>query len=413
MASPKPHILLISDHGSIVGGAEKVEFRSAQELVRRGYSVSALIGSDDPDPALISDGINMQSANLEPYWERFFPSSKLEKLKTLFFDPVTYRWFRSKLESFDPKSTVVHFHTFHTHSTSSALKAAIDLGFPVVCTCHDFNLVCPISTFYNNVTNEPCGQTALSVGCWNTQCIAEGHRLFKILRNARTFGQNHIFGLLGKVKKFVMVSGHASNIITPYLPKGSNIEVVRNPVDLPSSDRIAAEANKTLLWIGRMTMEKNPEILARVASKLGWRVIFAGDGSLRQELAAKYPEHEFTGWLSPSEVSARYRESRALVMTSRWFETASLVVLDALSGGVPAVIPDISAANDWLTHGENGWVFRFDSDESLGSALENLRSDEAVRSASENAHARYWADPPTLERHVDALERIYTELLSG
>lgn len=405
--------MLVSDHGSIVGGAEKVAFKSAVDLIKRGYKVTALIGADDADPELVAKGIEMICANLPVYSERFFGANRLERLSILFNDPVAESWFREQFQKFEPSKTVVHFHTFHSHATSAALKAAIDLGFKVICTCHDFNLVCPMSTFYNNVSQKPCEQTALSVGCWKTQCLAEGHRLHKILRNARIFGQNHVFGLMSKVKKFLMVSNHASKIISPYLPSASNVEVLRNPVDIPLTERVKAEANPDLLWIGRMTPEKNPEMLARVASAKGLRVVFAGDGPLRADLVSKYPEHSFTGWLTPEEIAAKYRDARALVLTSSWFETASLVVLDALSCGVPVVVPNITAATDWIVENESGFVFEYNSDESLANALGKLASDEQVKLSSEVAFENYWMDPPTLNRHVDGLIRIYDGVLSS
>ena len=96
-------------------------------------------------------------------------------------------------------------------------------------------------------------------------------------------------------------------------------------------------------------------------------------------------------------------------MTSKWQETASLVVLESLAAGIPCVVPTTSAATNWVEDGVNGLLFEAGNAASLASALAKLKDDATVEAMSQRAFEMYWRAPFTEERYQNDLLRHYQE----
>ena len=94
-------------------------------------------------------------------------------------------------------------------------------------------------------------------------------------------------------------------------------------------------------------------------------------------------------------------------MSSAWYETASLVVLECLAAGIPCIIGNRSAATSWLADDENGITFDNGSVKSLAEALKKTKDDAAIARMSENAYTRYWKDPCSPENYIRDLMEVY------
>ena len=137
--------------------------------------------------------------------------------------------------------------------------------------------------------------------------------------------------------------------------------------------------------------------------------MIAGDGPQYAEVAASYPEAKMLGWQSPAQVRALLRDARALVFPSVWMEGQPLTVREALAAGTPVIVSDACAGREAIIDGDNGLWFRSADHDDLARALRRLRQDGEADRMSAAAHASYWADPLTLERHVAHLETIYAQ----
>lgn len=121
----------------------------------------------------------------------------------------------------------------------------------------------------------------------------------------------------------------------------------------------------------------------------------------------------FTGWLPRSEALNWLRRARALVLPSLWYETQGLVVLEAAALGVPAIVPDTSAARDLVNDGHSGLWFKGGDAESLRAAMRRLMVTQVAQDMGRAAYEHYWQDAPTIDRHISKLERAYLEILEG
>ena len=64
------------------------------------------------------------------------------------------------------------------------VRIARSLGFPVVCTLHDFFAACPNGAFYDYAAGKTCDRRPLSLGCAARHCDKRRyvHKLFRLVR---------------------------------------------------------------------------------------------------------------------------------------------------------------------------------------------------------------------------------------
>lgn len=111
----------------------------------------------------------------------------------------------------------------------------------------------------------------------------------------------------------------------------------------------------TLLWVGRLEREKNPELALRAlahARARGYDVglVIVGGGSLRESLERLASELgieasiEWAGALaSAEEVGQEYARADLLLVTSK-YEGYGMVIVEALAAGVPVLSTDVGIA---------------------------------------------------------------------
>ena len=211
---------------------------------------------------------------------------------------------------------------------------------------------------------------------------------------------------------FISISDLSEEILRPFLPRGATIHRVSNPISVEKRPPAKPAESDRFLFVGRLDPEKGPLLLAQAAADLGVKVTFVGEGPVRQPITNLLPEAEITGWISPREVGERLRSARALLFPSLWYETQGLTVLEAAAVGVPALVPDTSAAREMVEDGVTGAIFRGGDATDLGRQIERFSDDGFVARCGATAFERYWAAPTTLESHVQQLEGVYDRILA-
>nr|WP_245442769.1 glycosyltransferase family 4 protein [Methylobacterium terrae] len=131
---------------------------------------------------------------------------------------------------------------------------------------------------------------------------------------------------------------------------------------------------------------------------------------MRAELESRFPEASFLGWQSPDQVKAVLRAARALVFPSVWYEGQPLTVLESLALGTPVIVSDVCAGREAVRHGESGLWFRSNDPRSLADAMAHLANDATALRMGRAAYDLFWADPLTMDRHLDGLERVYRDV---
>jgi glycosyltransferase involved in cell wall biosynthesis len=403
-------VVVLHDYATVTGGSSAVAHASAKGLAREGVPVTLLTA-------------------VEPVAESLYRVPGLEVLclrqQEIVSDPHRLRAFvrgiynhtaaaavRRTLEPLDPRHTIVHVHTWTKALSPFAIQAAIEMGFKVVITLHDFFITCPTGSFFVHRDDALCQHTPLSLSCVICQCDRRSYAQ-KLWRVARTAIQNRVLHVPDGVAHFVGVSKLSLDVMRPYLPAKAAITILRNPVDCTDFGPAAVEENAPFLFIGRFSKEKGVLLFAEAAARLGIPAVFIGDGEVRAEAEKIYPQGTFTGWLSTPEIAQWLRRARALVFPPLWYETLGLVVVEAASHGVPAIIADRCAATDFVEDGKNGLWFEHGSVDSLCEKLIAMQEKGRAGEIGKRAYDWYWADPWTTERHVHDLMELYRGVLAA
>ncbi|MCA9705383.1 MAG: glycosyltransferase [Myxococcales bacterium] len=161
--------------------------------------------------------------------------------------------------------------------------------------------------------------------------------------------------------------------------------------------------HNTLLYVGRLSREKNIEFLADVFRDLVDHGIdielgVVGDGPGRAELQralADYPV-AFTGYLRGEQLAAAYASAALLVFPSTT-DTFGNVVMEALASGIPALVSDRGGPSELVHHREAGLVLPADDHGRWTDAIETLVLDRERRKAMGRC-ARRLAEQSTFDR---------------
>ncbi|TYI44824.1 hypothetical protein ES332_A01G265600v1 [Gossypium tomentosum] len=153
-----------------------------------------------------------------------------------------------------------------------------------------------------------------------------------------------------------------------------------------------------IIHVGRLGVEKSLNFLKSVMDRLPEaRIAFIGDGPYREDLEKLFSGMPvvFTGMLQGEELSQAYASGDIFVMPSE-SETLGLVVLEAMSSGIPVVgaraggIPDIIPADQ---EGKTGFLFNpGDLDDcltKLGPLLQNKEMRETIGKAARQEMEKY------------------------
>lgn len=132
----------------------------------------------------------------------------------------------------------------------------------------------------------------------------------------------------------------------------------RRSAELRAQWRVA-DANFTLVHVGRLAAEKNLELIMRAYQALREkdsliRLVMVGEGPERPMLEQRFPEVIFTGVRHGEDLAAHYASADLFVFPSLT-ETFGNVTLEAMASGLPIVAFDYAAAAQYVT-GDSGYL---------------------------------------------------------
>lgn len=154
----------------------------------------------------------------------------------------------------------------------------------------------------------------------------------------------------------VMVS---TNSLRAYLESEGfkNVVVVPLGVDVERFQRsnapVATLKGPVFVYFGRLAPEKDPEEFLRL--DLPGTKLVIGDGPLRKKLEKQYPNAHFVGFKRGQELVDWLSISDVFVFPSKT-ETFGLVVLEALSCGIPVAAYDVMGPRDIIQDGVHGYL---------------------------------------------------------
>lgn len=265
------------------------------------------------------------------------------------------------------------FDLIHTHCAKAGFLgrlAGCSIGAPTVHTAHVF----PFTHEGGEFSRAIYRRLERLAGRWTDRFIVLSDYQLNLLLDAR---------LAGAGRTELIPNG-----IIPAEFEGPPREEARRQLDLPPQAPIA-------LFAGRFRPQKGVDILLRAARRLarkgtGARIVVVGEGPqghwlerqiTRLGLEEVLIDHGFT-----HRMPLYYAASDLLVMPSR-AEGMPYVVLEAQAAGRPVAASLVSGMEEFIQHGEDGFLFPPDNPDALAEVLEEAFSDRQ-RLAQMGRHAR-------------------------
>jgi len=199
------------------------------------------------------------------------------------------------------------------------------------------------------------------------------------------------------------------------------IHLIPNGVDAALFAPVAREAagRRSILYVGRLSPEKNLGALVEAAAKLAGRfdvaLRFIGDGPMRAPLQAHAESvgvaAEFTPVVEHRRLPGIVAHADAFVLPS-FTEGHPKVLLEAMSCGVPCVASDVGGNRAILADGVTGLLFDLHDAGALADALARVLGDSVLAArlgARARAEVRERYDLRRLvAREIDLLRRVAT-----
>lgn len=147
---------------------------------------------------------------------------------------------------------------------------------------------------------------------------------------------------------------------TIVFPWGVDLDhFVPNPKDVNPDNGITLFCNRN--WEPIYGVDVLARAFVRAAqTKPELRLILLGGGSmgaqLRRILSPVKEQVLFGGYISQKELP-RYYNMADIYISPSHVDGSSVSLMEAMGCGLPCLISDISANKEWVTNGENGWLF--------------------------------------------------------
>lgn len=108
-----------------------------------------------------------------------------------------------------------------------------------------------------------------------------------------------------------------------------------------------------LLYVGRVSKEKNVEEFCKIHPLVDVVKIVVGDGPIKKKLKKKYPDVHFVGYKFGKELAEYYQNADVLVFPSK-NDTFGIVILEAMACGTPVAAYNVDGAKDQIIDSING-----------------------------------------------------------
>jgi glycosyltransferase involved in cell wall biosynthesis len=410
MSTAIDRVIIVTDNAYVNGGSGKVALSSAIALQRRGIPTSVFAAVGPVAQALVAEpGLEVLCTNQA---DILTDPDRLGAARRGMWNSAARRAMQERLALADPERTVIHVHSWTKALSASVLAAAVESGFPVVATLHDYFAACPLGSFFDHQLGKICTVKPMGASCLTRNCDPRSgaHKAWRVGRQAL----QQTAGMMPRgIRHFVTISELSEAVLQPYLDDDALLHFVQNPIDVERSEPAQPAHSHEFTYVGRLSQEKGAVLFARAAERLGIQAVFVGDGECAAEVKAANPSAIVTGWLHHTQAMQRMRAARCIVLPSLWYENAPLVVPEAAAMGLPAIVPDTSAAREAIVDGVTGLTFAGSSEDDLVAKLALMRDDDLVTRLGADAYAMYWEQPQSMDRHVDGILEVYDRALGG
>ncbi len=311
---------------------------------------------------------------------------------------------------------VAHVHMIEHQISPSVLPLLAERGIPIVLTAHQYKLVCPNYTLFNERTGQICERCVRgsAIGSLLTRC----HRGSVVMGGLLSI-EATVHRTLDSYRRCVRLFHAPSRFMAEKLVEGGypadrvihchyGVEIGPAPAPTPESGPI--------VYLGRLASEKGIGTLIRAARGWATPLWIVGDGPMRAELEKIARDSgatsvRFLGRRTKSEIEKILAEARLVVVPSEWYENSPLVIYEACAAGRAVVGSRLGGIPELIREGVTGRLFTAGDAEDLRRVIERTLSDDLVRFGQA---AREFAERElSFEVHAPRLLALYERARQG
>ncbi|MEN6486286.1 MAG: glycosyltransferase [Syntrophobacteraceae bacterium] len=432
-------------------GTEIIACNIARELRSRGHEISIVTGFDAKTP--LAD-----EARFGRYEYEGFPVHRFlhacvpmggqdDVVEIEYNNRLFYGWFRNYLS--DCRPDVVHF-VHMGRLSASAVDACVEMGVPAVFTATDFWPVCPTNQLLLPDGSMCGGPDALASNCLRhivaiTQpalirtaverlpdpllesairlCRKVRVRYPERIRNVASLASRLEFirQRMNLLRRIVVPSRIMGEVLARCFPGVVSIVHLPYGIDVRRIPRLNGKGERAALrlgFVGRIQESKGLHVLVRAVRSLESTVpvelkIHGNDGEHPEYVRALRrtadgdPRIGFCGPFENGMIGEVLRDVDVLVCPSVWYENTPLVIREAQAAGCPVIASNLPGMAEAIEPGVDGMLFDPGNSGDLAAVLRRLEADRPLVSRLSSGTG----EPLSVSDHVDALERIYEEIL--
>jgi UDP-glucose:tetrahydrobiopterin glucosyltransferase len=168
-----------------------------------------------------------------------------------------------------------------------------------------------------------------------------------------------------------------------------------------------------LLFAGRMSPEKGPDLAIEIARRAGKKLVMAGgiyDRAFFEEKIVPVLKEDtnlvYVGVLGRDELYRLMGRAEGLVFSSRWAEAFGLVLIESLAAGTPVISWRIGAAAEIITDRKTGFLLPFMDVDGAADAVRRLGELDRGE-CRRQVEARF-----RLDKMVDAYIDYYNQVIA-
>ena len=378
----------------------------ATQVSNAGVPTTLITGDDGRLSTLDSAKVELIALGETKLLSKSILSASIEGLYNNKARTLLANW----IENNDTTRTIYHVHGWMQILSPSIFQPLKAVRDRVIISGHDFFYTCPNGSFSYHDTGEVCRLKPLSLACIIADCDRRNyaHKLWRTCRQ----GVQNLFADPKSTSRLLMVHPSMASF---FLRSGVPVEALstlRNPVS-PFLNRTADPATGSeLVFVGRLEATKGPDLALAAARAAEARLRIIGDGPMRRQLEAEYPEMDFVGRQPAGEIGLWIANARALIMPSRYPEPFGLSALEAMWSGLPVIVDERALIAPEVAAADAGLICDMRNLTSTSGAIKRMMSDDAlVRRQGHNGATATGALAMTPRDWLAKLFNIYADQL--